>query len=53
MPILELGRAFPVQSHVRQFGSDWLSLSKAIVVTDKEKKQVKPLGFDLPGGVLQ
>ena len=39
MPIFELGQAFPVKSHVSKFGSDWLSLSRVIVVTDRKKKK--------------
>ena len=56
MPIFELGRAIPIQSHVCKFGSDWLSLSSIIGVTNKnknKKKQLKPFGFEPPGGGLQ
>ena len=35
MPIFELGRAIPVESHMWKFGSDWLSLSRVIVSTNK------------------
>ena len=38
MPIFELARVIPVKSHVWKFGSDWLSLSRVIVVTDRKKK---------------
>ena len=37
MPIFELVRAIPVKSHLWKFGSDWLSLSRVIVVTVKKK----------------
>ena len=33
MPIFELGRAILVKSHMWKFGSDWLRLSRVIVVT--------------------
>ena len=38
MPIFEIVRAIPVKSHLCKFGSDWLSLSRVIVSTDKKKK---------------
>ena len=34
MPIFDLGGAIPVKSHVWKFGSDWLSLSRVILVTN-------------------
>ena len=37
MPIFELVRAIPVKSHMWKFGSDWLSLSRVMVSTDKKK----------------
>ena len=41
MPIFELGRAFLDKSHVWKFGSDWLRLSRVIVLTNKKKKKKK------------
>ena len=35
MPIFKHGRAISVKSHVQKFGSDWLSLSRVIVSTNK------------------
>ena len=37
MPISEGGRALPAKSHVWKFGSDWLSISRVIVLTKKKK----------------
>ena len=31
MPIFEHGRALPAKSHVRKYGSDWLSFSRVII----------------------
>ena len=39
MPIFELGRGILDKSHVRKFGSDWLRLSRVIMVTSKRKKK--------------
>ena len=41
MPIFELARAISVKSHVWKFGSDWLRLSRVMVVTYKKKKKKK------------
>ena len=38
-PFSELGWAIPAKRNVWIFGSDWLSLSRVIVVTDKKKKK--------------
>ena len=38
MSIFESVQAILVKSHVWKFGSDWLNLSRVIVVTDKRKK---------------
>ena len=43
MPIFDLGRAFLDKSHVWKFGSDWLRLSRVIVVTKKKKKKITDL----------
>ena len=37
MPIFEHDRAIPVKNRVWKFGSDWLSLSRVIVATNKNK----------------
>ena len=36
MPIFDLSQAIPVKSHVWKFGSDWLTLSRDIVSTNKQ-----------------
>ena len=46
MPIFIHGWAISVKILVWKFGSDWLSLSRVIVVTDKKKKKK----FNFPGG---
>ena len=55
MPIFELVRAIPVKNHEWKFGSDWLSLSKVIMVTEKkqnwifreQKSPIRGVTFDL------
>ena len=39
MPIFKIGWAISVRSHVWKFGSDWWSLSRAIVSTKKKNKK--------------
>ena len=41
MPIFELGWAIPVKSHMWKFGWEWVSLSRVIVVTSKQKIKLK------------
>ena len=38
MPIFQLGRAFLDKSHMWKFGSDWLNLSRVIMVTYKKMR---------------
>ena len=42
MPVFELGRVIPLKSHVWKFGSDWLSLSRVIVSTNKHTNKQPP-----------
>ena len=42
------GRAISVKCLVWKFGSDWLSLSRVIVVTDKKKKKKNFCGAEKP-----
>ena len=48
--IFELGRAIPVKSHVWKFGSDWLSLSRLIMVTSPPPQKKKNMGGGVGGG---